>query len=186
MSSNCGTHVRRVSWIKHPTVLRGRGNFCWCNAYCCAPLHTDIFESWTAREAVSEVAESAGTEQTSDFSSSMKENKKRRENEATDQTPTVRLGELISTSTNFDFGQFNWTSGKFDFGQLAEIEFARSPIKLAEVEHPRRVGPQRVGGGAEGWGPRRVGGPKFRAFFHSPAAKFVLFFLNSKTSVAEL
>ena len=33
------------------------------------------------------------------------------------------FGQLISTSANFDFGQF-------DFGPLAEVE-------LAEVEHPR-------------------------------------------------
>ena len=70
MSSYSGARVRRVNWIKHPTVLRRRGNFCWCNVNCCAPLHTDIFESWTARKAVSEVAESAGTKQTCYFSSS--------------------------------------------------------------------------------------------------------------------
>ena len=28
---------------------------------------------------------------------------------------------------------------------------------------------------SEGWGPRRVGGPKFRAFFQSPATDFALF-----------
>ena len=38
----------------------------------------------------------------------------------------------------------------------------------------RRVGARRVG--ARRVGARRVGGLKFRAFFPSPAAKFVLFF----------
>ena len=39
--------------------------------YTFAPLHTKIVESWTAREAVSEVAECAGTRKTCNFSSSM-------------------------------------------------------------------------------------------------------------------
>ena len=58
------------------------------------------------------------------------------------------FGQLISTSANFDFGQFrlrpistsansisaNFDFGQFDFGQLAEVEL--SEVELAEVEHP--------------------------------------------------
>ena len=39
----------------------------------------------------------------------------------------------ISTSANFDFGPIS-TSANFDFGQLAEVEL--SEVELAEVEHP--------------------------------------------------
>ena len=50
------------------------------------------------------------------------------------------FGQLISTSANFDFGQFstsaNFDFGQFDFGQLAEVEL--SEVELAEVEHPLR------------------------------------------------
>ena len=52
----------------------------------------------------------------------------------------VRL-RPISTSANFDFGQFRLrpisTSANFDFGQLAEVEL--SEVELAEVEHPRWI-----------------------------------------------
>ena len=49
------------------------------------------------------------------------------------------------------------------------------PMKWGPEEWgPEGWGPE--GWGPEGWGPRKVGGPKFRAFFPSPAAKFVLFF----------
>ena len=57
-----------------------------------------------------------------------------------------RSAKLISTSANFDFGQFrlrpisisaNFDFGQSDFGELAEVEL--SEVELAEVEHPREV-----------------------------------------------
>ena len=37
-------------------------------------------------------------------------------------------------------------------------------------------------GGPKGWGPEGVAGPKFRAFFFSPAGKFVLSSLSGGSS----
>ena len=78
-----------------------------------------------------------------------------------------------------DVGQSHF--GHPDLTNLGQSTFGQSISGSGCVSWPQRVGPnaEKIGppkGGARRVGPQRVDCPKFRAFFPSPATKFVLFF----------